>query len=352
MTGLPPDPEQNFISQPPASQPSENQTSNNEPTPVRVVNIPLATRDVSENELGVFEKSTLRYARWDFIVAVVTLIFVVLTALVFWDQFREMSSQTDILAISARQARRDSAESSISTQKQLAISRQQADSASKQARAALQSAQTIQDEMELSERPWVSVSNAAIASPVTIDITGKIGTRVRLHIVNLGKTPAVSLYFKPLQVTNSIGYPILKQLCSVANRGDNNYGPAGMNLFPGEAVPDEQNRFYGSGQATRYMSETMLPSRTIIPLKYPTYDTSMTVVGCIVYRPSFTTKKRYYTGFIYNLWTGLAGKFLQFGGVPNPRLGGTVVPDGVTTYEIPPSDTRLWLETAGGMIMK
>ncbi len=68
----------------------------------------------------------------------------------FWGQFRETSAQTDILAISGRQARRDSAESGINTAKQIAIAQQQAN-------AAQESVKAIRRQFAFAQRPWIQV---------------------------------------------------------------------------------------------------------------------------------------------------------------------------------------------------
>ena len=174
----PPVTQQNIATPPPQYPRPNAEAKDSGPTPVRIVNDPLLTREVGEDELGVFEHSTLRYARWGFIVAVATLIVVVGTAIVFWDQFREMNSQTDILAISARQARRDSAEASITTQKQLDIAREQA--------AALENqVGTLRSNFTKEQRPIVV---AAIVKPYL-----QAQTRITANIFwgNYGKSVAL-----------------------------------------------------------------------------------------------------------------------------------------------------------------
>src|SRR5437660_132844 len=97
--------QQDIGTSPPHDPSGYDETENRNPMPVTVVNDPLLTRVIEDDALGVFERTTLRYAR--FLVAAITLLVVVGTAVVFWDQFREMSNQTDLLAIAATQARRD-----------------------------------------------------------------------------------------------------------------------------------------------------------------------------------------------------------------------------------------------------
>ena len=273
-----------------------------------------------------------------------------ITAALFYVQLNEMSKQTQILASQSEGANAGALMDEMNTRRQLDISKEQAKASGQQAKAAIRTVQAMQDEMELSERPWIPVSDAIVGSPITIDITGKTRTSVHLHIANLGKTPAVSVYLKgPLQLTNRVPYPILKELCNSDSRGNNTFGPSGMNLFPGEAAP-EQNWFYGAeGQAMRFRSTKIVPSGVTVDIKQPYYSLPLHLVGCVIYRASFAPGKRYYTGFIYNLWTAVGA--VQFGGVPNSPAT-TVVQDGVTNYEISPSDAKLYLETAGGAILK
>ena len=113
-----------------------------------------------------------------------------ITATIFWGQFKEMISQTDMLSISARQARRDSengdlraqqqiselqrqataaqdgvriaakesAQNAVRIERQLKLLQSQAEANRDQADAALKSAIAIQKQTEISERPWLSVN--------------------------------------------------------------------------------------------------------------------------------------------------------------------------------------------------
>src|SRR5437870_696965 len=92
----PPTGQQNIAS-PPPNNPSRNaQDGDLGITPIRIVNDPLRTREIGEDKLGEFERTTLLYARGTFFVTFLTLIAIVGTAIVFWDQFQEMAAQTNI----------------------------------------------------------------------------------------------------------------------------------------------------------------------------------------------------------------------------------------------------------------
>ena len=80
------------ITPPPANDlRADDETEKRDAIPVKVVNDPLPTRVVGEEKPSVFEITTLRYARWGFLVAAVTFAVGVGTAVMFWEQFREMS---------------------------------------------------------------------------------------------------------------------------------------------------------------------------------------------------------------------------------------------------------------------
>jgi hypothetical protein len=152
-----------------------------------------------EEELGEFERLTLRWSRINVIVLAATLIAIVGTGIVFWDQFQEMAAQSNLLGISARQARRDSAESAIKTQKQLSI-------AELQAKAAQDSVNAIQSQMRQDQRPLIKVDAtfemgkiARVGDPVH----GTVSTQ------NVGKTPAMNMVGKwILKLVPNVDKPI------------------------------------------------------------------------------------------------------------------------------------------------
>jgi hypothetical protein len=167
---------QQDIAIPPANNPSRDaQGDDLHVAPVRIVNDPLRTREVREEELGKFERTTLLYAKSTFVVTFLTLIAIVGTAIVFWDQFQEMAAQTDILAISTRQARRDSAEASIATAKQLSIATSQL--------------RHTQRAFALDQWPYMMDTKADLSEPL---IPGH-EIFVNITFKNVGKSPAQNL---------------------------------------------------------------------------------------------------------------------------------------------------------------
>ena len=82
---------------------------------------------------------------------------------VFKGQFHEMQEQTRILNAQAQQAAQDATEASKAARQQLAISQRQSEAATTQATAALRASNVQQKQLELLDRPWM-----------TVEITGSI----------------------------------------------------------------------------------------------------------------------------------------------------------------------------------
>jgi hypothetical protein len=179
VTAPPPSPviQQNIGPNFPDSVGRGSETENGQPLPVRVVNEPLLTRGTDDNELSTFEHRTLRYARWGFFVAAITLLVVGGTGIVFWGQLREMATQTDLLGISARQARRDSAGASLATGKQIGIAQQQA-------KAAQDSVCALKHQLQQQQRAWIKVSYGTMNADFPIIVSQEV------TFINVGNTPA------------------------------------------------------------------------------------------------------------------------------------------------------------------
>lgn len=310
--------QQNVTPEPTRTATENQQTNGDDAAPVRVINTPLLTREVEQSELGVFEDRTLRYARWTIIVGVVTLLVILGTAVVFWDQFQEMAAQTDILAISTRQARRDSAESSIATQKQLALAQQQIASAQRQAKAAQDSANAIQRQTEIGARPWLELSEIALTGPMTINMNGEARTQVHAIATNIGKTPAreVSLWVELGE--HATEHQEIRRLCTMSLPTPTGAGKYGQILFPTKTLGKEENQTISiklkrftlverKQVGTGYQESIRLDKNGPPPSQEQfIYSIPSSVVGCIQYK-SFTSDIPYYTGFIYEIYPPMKG---------------------------------------------
>jgi hypothetical protein len=135
-----------------------------------------------QSDLSLFERITVRLGEWSFGIAIVTFFVAVVTLLVFYGQFSEMANQTDLLARSARQARKDAHDTAVATGQQLAILRQQVEAAQGGVKAA-------QRQMRQDQRAWITISPN---NPVQASDGGTLSVDVPL--VNIGKTPAKKLH--------------------------------------------------------------------------------------------------------------------------------------------------------------
>lgn len=162
--------------------------------------IPLFRVDVVKDEsLSGFERRTILLGRAGFWVAVITIGLGVVTAVIFWNQFREMAGQTDMLSISAKQARRDSAESDLRAQQQIAALQAQVN-------ATQESIKAIRRQFRQDQRAWITVDpismptsfgvNNTVTSTITVTNIGKTMARevvvhARLELVKNGDDPAL-----------------------------------------------------------------------------------------------------------------------------------------------------------------
>jgi hypothetical protein len=134
-----------------------------------------AKADESKKPMTRFERVTIGLAFLGTLLAIVS-------AVLFYDQFREMATQSDMLDIGARQARRDSAIADIKTQAQLKL-------AGHQVKAAQDSVKAIQRQMRQDQRAWIELDTPD--SPKML--VGK-NPSINIVVTNLGKTAARNLY--------------------------------------------------------------------------------------------------------------------------------------------------------------
>jgi hypothetical protein len=161
---------------------------------------PVRVDVIKDEELTRFEKKTVRFGYWGLIIASCSLLAACIAAWGVFQQFKEMASQTELLSRSARQARRDSAEASLTTAQQLRIAQQQASAAQEQVRA-------VARQMRQDQRAWIKVivyMPDKLPAP-NVSIAGKI------NFENMGKTPAKNVVGKAeVQVVESDHSPNFK----------------------------------------------------------------------------------------------------------------------------------------------
>jgi hypothetical protein len=156
-----------------------------------------------------------------------------------------------------------------------------------------QSIEISQKQLEMSERPWISVSLPLITEPLTIDSSGNVSTAIQFDAKNIGRTPAKEVIEEvPFVLTGGFVYPTLQKLCSV-NAGDTSVsGPIGQTLFPNESLMPTSYSVTGHA----------------IKLSPGTYGAGSfySVVGCIIYK-SFVSDQTYYSGFGYTISVKING---------------------------------------------
>jgi hypothetical protein len=157
----------------------------------------------------------------------------------------------------------------------------------KAADATQSTTQAIAGQLELSQRPWVSM-NAIIVSPLTYDSEGAAEVTLKLAIRNVGSTPAKGLSVEPKMFIASLGEqdPVMvrSRVC-------------------------EENRARGAGKdGTLFPTVELTKSVTlhtdakeIIKESNRTGSFSPAFVVCASYRSTFDDRSRYTTGIIYYL---------------------------------------------------
>ena len=153
---------------------------------------PVRVEIVDSEKLSQFEKKTIRVGFGGVVIAALSLLAASGAAELIFQQFKEMAAQTELLSRAEKQARRDSAEASITAAKQLSIAHQQAT-------AAQQEVSAVSLQMRMDERAWLPIANTNLTS---FDSTA--GIDFHFDIIDTGKTPA-------RHVEQAIKYVTLKQ---------------------------------------------------------------------------------------------------------------------------------------------
>jgi hypothetical protein len=155
------------------------------------------------------------------------------------------------------------------------------------AKATQRSVESSELQIELAERPWISVK-VSVCGPLTVRTEG-VYVPVLIELNNSGHTPAIGVGIDPQVHVLNVGKPhpfeALKKQCegSLAREGT-----GGEIIFPG---------------ATFAQATTMqVPNEQIAEgaIKGNVYVMALTV--CVSYRATFKAAARYYTGVNYDLW--------------------------------------------------
>lgn len=157
---------------------SDQRQSSDSPSPPVTDGEIDSPQNCSNADEGLDKGKRKPMSRFEVAIVILTAVGIVIgiaTGVIFFGQFQEMIGQTDLAGIAARQTRRDSAESSVTTQKQLAIAAQQAKAAQDQALAARKAADTARDTLRMAYRPWLSAESVTQTQP--LDLSDPLGKR-------------------------------------------------------------------------------------------------------------------------------------------------------------------------------
>ena len=155
------------------------------------------------------------------------------------------------------------------------------------ANAAKSAADTAREQLTLSQRPFIKVSNP-IACDASVDIDGFLNGCVDLDIENVGATPARVISIRTEFVELGKDIALLHKFCTGAP-----YSASVKSIiFPKDKLPP-----IGYPNVFDFKKSTMV---RIPPLRSGEYAMPGAFVGCVQYK-SFFTNEIYYTGFNYHV---------------------------------------------------
>jgi hypothetical protein len=200
-------------------------------------------------------------------------------------------------------------------------------STKKTADAAKNSADTSAKELELSQRPWVSLSNISVDSPLIFDSNGA-HVKIGFSITNTGRSVATNGFYSVEFMATMADLPSPVQerdkLCKFQGERSQRVKETNMSRFaqvwfPGQPIQMSHILSVDRGQIRTAMVD--IPKK-MFPERPPPNFFMPVLVGCVVYRPSFI-EAQYHTGYILELVhkkTLKAPIFMQHGEVPASEL--------------------------------
>lgn len=197
------------------------------------------------DDLKPFEAQTIAIAKESLAISRRTYWFTVvgfgaaLAAAIFvGSQVQIMSYQTQVMGSQSESATAGAVVGEMNTRQQLAIGQQQLRSLAIQAQAALNATRTQQAQLQLSERPWISVDVKAIP-PLFFDQGGG-HMEVNVALKNVGHSAA---QFVGVWTSLEVGEPDLKaesKLCGMIKSPANSKSDYGHLIFPDQAMNEQQ----------------------------------------------------------------------------------------------------------------
>lgn len=184
----------------------------------------------------------------------------------------------------------------------------------KAANAAESAARTAASQLELADRPWLSVVKAETASNMTFDKDGSAWVTLNFTIRNSGTSPAVDVWVMPKifvpDAKAAWGGELSKDCQSVAGKPSQ----IGTTIFPGIDAPYVFNLQISRADMFRQLDD--------LDKKLPTHVYFMVPMVCVVYRSTFNTIG-YYSGIQYASWAVVdTGRPIPVGKIPLLRVPG------------------------------
>lgn len=158
----------------------------------------MQVRIISGNELTSFERKTVSFGLYGLFISGASFIAAIIAALVFFSQLKEMSKQTDLLDITAEQARTDAKNSAVATAKQLGdiqaqitIAQTGTSALQGQLNEARRMADAASQQLRITDRPWVGVSGQLLIKGSIHD--NAAATNFVYNLANDGKSVALGV---------------------------------------------------------------------------------------------------------------------------------------------------------------
>lgn len=319
--------QQNLAAQNPQEQAQGCGKKNNEPFRVAIV---------ENNELSIFEKKTVLLGKLGLVIAGVSLLAACLAAFLIFQQFKEMAAQTNLLNIQIRQAREDSANSSVATAKQLEALQGQLD-------AARHSAGIAAQQLDLTDRAWIEASDlsplvdSSVPALQIIRFNGtgphpikwQILVEFRGNATNVGRSPALNavtyyeVYLLPNErITTGTVPDEEKRFCNYELNFHKTPNRTGLAVYPTKDME------IGGGA-----SGAISPNQVHHLAPFPGGEyVSPILIGCVDYQFQ-TSSRRHQTRFAYRIEHSTAGSTGQFF-----RLGELVPGEGLLLTRLHEAD--------------
>lgn len=184
--------------------------------------------------------------------------------------------------------------------RQWKVMREQLPELQKAADAAKSAANTAASQLELTERPWVSIKDAHVVSPLVFNSSGAHVT-FEFVLRNSGPSPAIDVSLSPrlyLLPSHEDVAPAVERLCN--NKIPQGQSLHGLTLFPGIDTPQRMEVMLDKEE----MANSAKQHGGVIVI---------TPIVCIAYRPTFKAEAQYYSGIQYPLWPTIWPEKMQPG---------------------------------------